>query len=171
MQHLIVPGYDLEFKLFCKHRGINVHASLFKLKFNEPQNFSKYRQTEVDGATLGVYAQVAEIPHISKRFGLKRYLGWTEEEILENEKSWAEENAARVKEAEEAEGQAVVPAGDEGTGFGDVGASAAGLEGGEPSEELEGGEEDEIESGLEGLESPISGGENAAKEDDEEEEL
>ena len=167
LQSLIVPGYDLEFKLFCKHRGINVHASLFKLKFNEPQNFSKYRQTEVDGATLGVYAQVAEIPHISKRFGLKRYLGWTEEEILDNEKNWAEENADKVKEAEA--GQEIVPAGDEGTGFGDVGASAAGLEGGESPEGLE-GEEDELESGLEGTESPISGGENA-EEDDEEEEL
>lgn len=167
LQNLISPGYDLEFKLFCKHRGINVHSSLFKLKFNEPQNFSKYRQTEVDGATLGVYTQVTEISHISKRFGLKRYLGWSEEEILENEKAWSEENAARV---EEAEGSGIVPTGDEGTGFGDVGASAVGLEGGESPEELGDEEEGEMEPGLEGTESPISGAENAKEKADEEEE-
>lgn len=166
LQSLIVPEYDREFKMFCKHRGVNVHASLYNLKFNVPQNFSKYRQTEVDGATLSVYSQVAEIPHISKRFGLKRYLGWTEEEILENEQSWAEENATRLEHATDG---AMVPAGDEGAGFGDVGATAAGLEGdfGEPEEPEEG----EEEAGVEGTESPITGNEGEAEEGEEETEL
>ena len=164
LQNLIVPHFDLEFKLFCKHRGINIHSSLFKLKFNKPQNFSSYRQTEVDGAVLGVYSQVAEIGHISRRFGLMKYAAWTEEEVLENERMWAEENSEKLKEAKADE---TVQMGDEVSGFGDVGASAAGLEGGEEPTEEE-GEELPNETGAE---SPISGAENAKEEEIDTEEL
>ena len=164
LQNLLVPGFDLEFKLFCRHRGINIHDSLFCLKFVEPQNFSKYRQTEVDGAVLGVYSQVVEIPHISRQYGLRRYLGWTEDEIYENERLWSEENAAKLEEAEAGD---IVPVGGETTGFGDVGAMASGLDG-----DIDGDfdEEDEEEAGgIEGSESPISGAENEGGDEEEEE--
>jgi hypothetical protein len=35
---------------------------------------------------------------ISKRFAAKKYLGWSEEDILENEASWKQENAKKVKD-------------------------------------------------------------------------
>jgi len=164
LQNLIVPQFDLEFKLFCKHRGINIHSSLFKLTFHTPQNFSKYKQTEVDGTVLQVYSQVAEIGHISRRFGLMKYAGWTEEEVLDNERMWAEENSEKLKEAKADE---TVQMGDEVSGFGDVGATAAGLEGGEEMPEDE-GEELPNETGIE---SPISGAENAKEEEIDTEEL
>lgn len=163
LQNLIVPHFDLEFKLFCKHRGINIHSSLFKLKFHKPQNFSKYRQTEVDGAVLGVYSQVAELGHISRRFGLIKYAGWTEEEVLENERMWAEENSERLKQAKADE---TVQMGDEVSGFGDVGASAAGIAAGEEPAE----DEEELPNEA-GTESPISGAENAKEEEIDTEEL
>ena len=37
-----------EFKMFLKHRGVQVESSLFDIKFNDPQNFGKFRQSEVD---------------------------------------------------------------------------------------------------------------------------
>lgn len=158
LQNLIVPTLDLEFKLFCRFRGINVHESLFDLKFNEPQNFSKYRQTEVDGAVLNVYSQAADIPHISRRFALIRYAGWTEEEIFENERLWAEENAARMGSG------APVPQGDEGSGFGDVGAGGFSGGGDMGGADLGGDEAgaDTEDAGEAGTESPISGDESTA---------
>lgn len=164
LQTLIVPHFDLEFKLFCKHRGVNIHSSLYKLIFHKPQNFSRYRQTEVDGAVLGVYSQVAEIGHISRRFGLMKYAGWTEEDVLENERMWAEENSERLKQANADE---TVQMGDEVSGFGDVGATAGGLEGGEELSDEEG---DELPNET-GAESPISGAENAKDDDLDTEEL
>jgi hypothetical protein len=165
MQKLLAPIFDLEFKLFVKHRGINVHSSLYQLELNEPQNFSKYRQTEVDGAVLNVYGNIADIPHISRRFGLKKYAGWSEDDILENEKMWAEENADKVEAANAGE---TIPAGDENTSFGDVGASPSGLGGEGDMGDLgneEGGEEENT-SAETGTESPISGNENATNDEE-----
>ena len=161
LQNLISPKFDEEFKVFCKQRGINVHASLFKLKFTEPQNFSKYRQTEVDGAVIGVYSQVAGIGHISRRFAMEKWLGLTPDEILKNETMWAEENADKLSIAGAAGGLS----GDEDMGFGDVGASAGGLGIGD---DLEGEEGDEEDLDLGGDESPITGDEQARADEDNE---
>lgn len=95
-QRQIIKPIDLEFKLFLKNRGITIDSALFELAFNEPQNFAKYRQIEIDAASLNVYNAVAEIPYISKRFALKRYLGWTEEEIMTNERMFLEEQMGDV---------------------------------------------------------------------------
>jgi hypothetical protein len=32
------------------------------------------------------------MPFMSRRFALKKYLGWSEDEIIENERAWFEEN-------------------------------------------------------------------------------
>ena len=92
LQSLIVEAMDREFKLFLKHRGVQVESSLFSLNFNVPQNFGKYRQAEVDQVAMNVFSTVADNPYMSKRFALQRFLGLTEDEILENEKAWREEN-------------------------------------------------------------------------------
>ena len=65
---------------------------------NPPQNFAQYRQTEMDQARVQTFVQVAELPYMSKRFALKRYLGLTEEEMSENASQWAEENAVKQKQ-------------------------------------------------------------------------
>ena len=73
-------------------KGINFDPNLFDLKFNPPQNFAAYRQAEMDTARVTTFGTMVAIPHISKRFALKRFLGLTQEEITENEKLWQEEN-------------------------------------------------------------------------------
>ena len=65
---------------------------MFELKLNPPQNFAQYRQTEMDQARVNTFTAVAELPYMSKRFALKRYLGLTEEEMARNAELWAEEN-------------------------------------------------------------------------------
>jgi len=84
--------FDQEFKLYLKERGVNIDSSLFDLKFEPPQNFAATRQSELDTARAPTYQTMSQVPTISKRFALKRFLGLTDEEIAENERLWAEEN-------------------------------------------------------------------------------
>ncbi len=97
LQASIIETFDLEFKLWLDSKGINIDNSLFEIKFNNPQNFAAYRQAELDTMRAAVYAQVSQIPYLSKRFSMKRFLGMTQEEISENESLWKEENAATLK--------------------------------------------------------------------------
>ena len=96
LQSMIVETFDLEFKLWLQSEGINIDSSLFELKFNPPQNFAAYRQSELDTARVNTFASLQEIPHMSKRFAMKRFLGLTQEEITENERLWKEENGAKL---------------------------------------------------------------------------
>ena len=91
LQSMIADKMDAEFKLFMRWRGFNIDGSLFDLVFNEPQNFAQYRQADIDAARITNYTQLEQIPYLSKRFLMKRYLGMTEQEISENETAWAEE--------------------------------------------------------------------------------
>lgn len=91
-QKQIAKVYDKEFKLFLRNKGIIIDNSLFTLCFPEPQSFSEYRQLELDAAKINVFASMSNIPFLSKRFALKRYLGLSEEEIVDNERMWKEEN-------------------------------------------------------------------------------
>ena len=99
LQSMVIETFDLEFKLWLQSQGVNIDSSLFELKFNPPQNFAAYRQAELDTTRVGVFAQLQEIPHMSKRFAMKRYLGLTQEEITENEVLWREERGATLKAA------------------------------------------------------------------------
>jgi hypothetical protein len=97
LQELVGHTLDTEFKMFMRWRGLNIDNGLFDLKFNEPQNFSKYRQVEIDNARIQGFQQLEAFPYLSKRFLLQRYLGLSEEEMLENETLWKEEHADDVQ--------------------------------------------------------------------------
>ena len=116
LQNLIAEKLDQEFKMFMRWRGINIDNSLFDLRFNEPQNFAKYRQAEVDQARIGTFTQLEQIPYLAKRFLLERYLDLSEEEMTRNDELWAEENGV-VAETE-------APS----AGLRSVGVSTAGLQ-------------------------------------------
>ena len=151
LQDLISPWLDDEFKLFCKHKGIEVEASLFEVEFTEPQNFGKYRQIEVDGAQMNVFSAAVQIPFMSKRFAMKRYLGWTDDEIQQNERQFLEETGAEHPMAE------VDP------GMVDVGVRP--MDSADLAPDIDGmdmGAETDMGMGEPGAESPISGAENAA---------
>jgi len=91
LQRLIMQKLDDEFKMFLRWRGFNIDAGLFSISLCEPQNFASYRQSELDGARITAFTQLEPLPYMSKRFMMKRYLGLTEEELVENETLWAEE--------------------------------------------------------------------------------
>ncbi len=146
LQQLIAPWLDREFKMFCKHRGIEIESNLFELTFLEPQNFGKYRQIEVDGAQMAVFAQAIQVPFMSKRFAMKRYLGLTDEDIIQNETSFIEESGiATVTDIA-------------GAGMSDVGVRPAEPDALAPDVDMDMGADMPAEPGAE---SPISGAENA----------
>ena len=146
LQQLIAPWLDREFKMFCKHRGIEIESNLFELTFLEPQNFGKYRQIEVDGAQMAVFAQAIQVPFMSKRFAMKRYLGLTDEDIIQNETLFVEESGiATVTDIA-------------GAGMSDVGVRPAEPDALAPDVDMDMGADMPAEPGAE---SPISGAENA----------
>ena len=149
LQALVVEDLDREFKMFLKHRGVVIESSLFDLKFNTPQNFGKYRQAEVDQVMMNVFTAIEGADYVSKRFAMKRFLGLSDEEIMENEKLWAEEKGTGDPEGQD--------------GLKSVGASVPGgeFEGGDP--EFDETDADDTEEG-----SPISGAENAEDTDSDE---
>ena len=92
LQTLIAEKLDSEFKMFMRWRGINIDNSLFELRFNEPQNFAKYRQAEVDAVRIATFTSLEPVQYLSKRFLLERYLDLSEEEMQRNDELWAQEN-------------------------------------------------------------------------------
>jgi hypothetical protein len=92
LQSLLSPVFDRFFKDYLEVAGIQFEDDAFELQFNPPQNFTKYRQIELDLQQTQVYSSVAGNKVLSERFKLRRFLNLTEEEILQNETEWMEEN-------------------------------------------------------------------------------
>jgi hypothetical protein len=91
LQRFVIKTLNEEFKLYLRWRGFNIDSGIFDLKFNPPQNFASYRQTELDTARVSVFTSVEAFPYMSKRFMMERFLGLSKEEITENAKMWKEE--------------------------------------------------------------------------------
>ena len=91
LQKLIMQKLDDEFKMFMRWRGFNIDSGLFNITLCPPQNFASYRQSELDNTRIQAFSQLEQLPYMSKRFLMQRYLGLTDEEVLENEQLWKEE--------------------------------------------------------------------------------
>jgi len=139
LQLLVCSSLNTEFKTFLKWRGLNIDSGMFDIKFNEPQNFASYRQSELDSAKIQGFTQLDQFSYLSKQFLLERYLGLTEDEILKNSQLWRNENPKKDEDTYESD-----------TNLRNVGVSAGGidtdLEGLEPESE-EGGMGEEGEMG------------------------
>ena len=92
LQTLMEKEIDKEFKLYLFQNGITIDDSIFGIEFNSPQNFAAYRLSELDTQRVTTFQAVQEIPYMSKRFAMQRFLGLSQEEIMENERLWREEN-------------------------------------------------------------------------------
>ena len=92
LQNLIINEFDQEFKRFLLEKGINIDTAMFDLQMQPPMNFASYRQAELDNQRISTFTQLSSVPHVSKRYALKRFLGLTPEEVAENERLWREEN-------------------------------------------------------------------------------
>ena len=108
LQKQIHEDLDREFKLFLKHRGIEIDPGNFSIELNKPMNFSSYRDIQLESEKAQLFSQVQAIPYIANQFKLKKYLGFTDEEMKENEHLWRQEND--VQKAEFAgSGQEAIP--------------------------------------------------------------
>lgn len=146
LQKIIAPTFDKEFKLFLKNRGITIDTSIFNIQFVEPQSFSQYKEIEIHAARANVFGGLEGSPYLSRRFILSKYLGLTEDEILENERLWLEENKSGT-----------TPEVDGMPGLGSVGVRGFDVDNGEGVPDMGDLEAGDTESG----DSPITGSENA----------
>ena len=151
LQASIAPTMDKEFKLFMKNKGLSIDASLFDLRFVEPQSFSQYKEIEVHAARANVFGGLEGVPYMSRRFLMEKYLGLTEDEILKNERMWEEENVSGTS-----------PEADSMPGLGNVGVRGFDVPDGSDIDIPTDAPEDATEEGA----SPISGAEAAPTGDD-----
>ena len=91
LQGYIGRKLNEEFKLFLRWRGFNIDSGLFDIMFTPPQNFASYRQAEIDTSRVNTFTAMAQLPYMSIRFAMERFLGLSQEEIKRNQKLWMEE--------------------------------------------------------------------------------
>ena len=96
IQDLFDNIFDLEFKLYLDFRGIHVNSGYFEVKFVEPMNFAEYREAELNETRLNLLSNALGLPFMSKRFAMKKFANWTDDEILDNEHQWSEENLGAI---------------------------------------------------------------------------
>jgi len=153
LQGLLNEHFNNEFKAYLYNKGVNVDPGIFDVKFNPPQNFASYRQAEMDTARVNTYVSLAEVPYLSKRFAMKRFLGLTQEEVTENETLWKEENLEDFDNSESAAAELRSAGVTSGGAAEDMGAME---EAGAPPEGMEGAE------GMPGADAmPAAGGQPA----------
>jgi len=97
LQRQVILKLDDEFKMFMRWRGFNIDSGLFNIKFNPPQNFASYRQAELDTTRIQAFSALEQLPYMSKRFIMKRYLGLTDDELQENTEYWEEETGQPIE--------------------------------------------------------------------------
>jgi hypothetical protein len=92
LQKQIIRTLDREFKMFLNYKGIEIDNSTFKLELSIPQNFSSYRELDMDIQRAQLFGSLEAVPYLSQQFKLKKYLGLNEEEMKDNEFYWKMEN-------------------------------------------------------------------------------
>ena len=92
LQKQVQEDLDREFKMFLKYKGIDIDNAGFRLQFNKPMNFSSYRELQLNTERAQMFNQVAQLPYMSKRFALQKYMGLSDTEMKSNEELWREEN-------------------------------------------------------------------------------
>jgi hypothetical protein len=92
LQKQIQEDLDREFKLYLKYRGVDIDSSTFKIELNKPMNFSSYKELQLNAERVNLFTSVMATPFISKQFALRKYMGFTDSELKENEELWRKEN-------------------------------------------------------------------------------
>lgn len=92
LQRQIIRNLDREFKMYLNYKGIEIDNSTFSVEFTDPQNFSSYRELDLDTQRAQLFTGLEAVPYLSQQFKLKKYLGLSEEEMRDNEHYWKQEN-------------------------------------------------------------------------------
>lgn len=149
LQAHIEKVFDQEFKRWLHENNIVVDPTLYHLELPAPSNFTKSKEQQMDAELLNTFVVADGVKSISKRFAKRKYLQWSEEDVLLNERMLREErgldpNKDGIKDLpvlyfpEEAEAGGYD--GGLGGGGGGGGFPSAPGEGGEDTEGLDAGE-------------------------------
>ena len=92
LQKQVIRNLDREFKMFLSYKGVEMDNSTFRIEFAPPQNFSSYRELDLDTQRATLFSSLEAVPYLSQQFKMQKYLGLTQEEMKENEEYWKEEN-------------------------------------------------------------------------------
>lgn len=85
LQNAIEVVIDIEFKKYLEFAGIKIDPSLFQIKIPDPQNFALYRQAQLNSDLINTFKSIEDVKYISKRLMMKRFLGFTEDDLQTNE--------------------------------------------------------------------------------------
>lgn len=96
LKAILISPFDEEFKAFLTRSGINVQGDGFDLTLLESSNLNKMTELDIQGRYLQNFQSAINIPYLSKRFAMKKWLGLSEEEFAENERLYAEENPEKL---------------------------------------------------------------------------
>jgi hypothetical protein len=94
---------DREFKRFLFDQNIKIDATIFKVILPQPTNFSKSREQAMSADLINNYNAIAENEHISPRMAQIKYLGWTKEEFIINQRMRLEEKGINPDTATKAD--------------------------------------------------------------------
>lgn len=96
LKSILISPFDEEFKNFLTRSGITIQGDGFDLELLESSNLNEMTELDIQGRYLQNFQSAVNIPFISKRFALKKWLGLSEEELAENERMYAEENPEKL---------------------------------------------------------------------------
>ena len=96
-QNILIEPFDKEFKNYVKTKGYQISIDSFVIEFNESSQLNKITDLDILQRELNNYQSAVQLPGMSKRFAMKKYLGFTDEELEENKRMYAEENPDKLK--------------------------------------------------------------------------
>ena len=91
LQKSLESTLDAEFKRFLRDCKIKVDQSAFEVVLPTPSSYKESREQSINADLLNNFATADGFDFISKRFAVGKYLGWTKEDIIVNERMKREE--------------------------------------------------------------------------------
>ena len=71
LQKQLIRQLDREFKRYLVHRGIDIENSTFSLEFTPPNNFSSYRELDLDTQRATLFSSLEAVPIFHSNLNLK----------------------------------------------------------------------------------------------------
>ncbi len=84
MARYIAKELHKNYVQFCRKRSVEVPKGI-KLELNDPNSFSKYRDMEIYQQTLNLAASTTQLPSLSKKYVMEKYMLMDKEELQKNE--------------------------------------------------------------------------------------
>lgn len=91
LQKALEKTLDEEFKQFLHDIKIKVDTTAFEIRLPAPTSYKESREQSINADLLNNFSTADGIDFISKRFAAIKYLGWSQEDIILNERLKREE--------------------------------------------------------------------------------